>query len=323
MKRRHIVCIVLACALAALVRHAAMSFSAVGLFYRLFYTRYDTLCPTDLNVSDLKSPAESVSFDADGVQLNGLLIGNGQKGVIVVIHGMRSGMDAHFAEADYFAAHGYTVFVFDGTGTRTSGGDSRRSVSYARDDLEAALDWLDGSELGNLPVFLYGHSSGGYAAATTLAHADAAVALCAFDDPVDTMCGTASQYVGGWVELQRPFLRLWNRIEAGSDANESAVTCLCRSEVPILIVGASGDTVIPERDALYTSRDAISDPNAQYLLREGDHSDVWLSEDALSYRIEMQDAAPDAVDRLRFNAVDPAFLDRILAFFDGVSSSQN
>ena len=316
MKRRRTAKIVLGVTSGVLLTRVLLSFCAIGLFFHFFYARYDTLCPTDLRTSDLTAPTVPVTFDANGAALSGLRIGDGQKGVIVMIHGMRSGMDAHFAEADYFAAHGYTVFTFDGTGTRTSSGDSRCSVSFARDDLDAALDYLETTDLGSLPVFLYGHSSGGYAAATVLERADAAALLCAFDDPIDTMCDTASQYTGILVELQRPYLMLWNRIKAGSDANECASVCINRTDTPVLIVGASDDTVIPADDALYLHPDRITDPNVAYLLREGGHSEVWLSADALIYRAEMPPDIPETLDRLRYNAVDPEFLDAVLTFFE-------
>lgn len=316
MKKSRIVAIVLGIFCGVLLFHAVFAFCGVGLFYRIFYARYDTFCPTDLTVNDLHVPAEPVAFDAYGNTLNGLLIGDGNKGVIVIAHGMRSGMDAHFAEAEYFAENGYTAFVFDGTGTRTSEGDSRRSVSFARDDLEAALDWLASSKYAGFPVFLYGHSSGGYAAAALLERADAAAILCAFDDPIDTMCDTAVPYVGYLSELQRPFLALWNRIEAGADANESASARINETDVPVLIVGASGDTVIPDDDSLYLHADAITDPNATCLLWDGGHSDLWLSPDALSYRAAVADSAVETIDRARYNGVDPAFLDAVLAFFD-------
>lgn len=316
MNRRQTACIVFGCVSGTLIRRAVLAFCAVGLFFHFFYARYDVLCPTDLTASDLTVSAVPVTFDSNGVSLSGLLIGDGQKGVIVMVHGMRSGMDAHFAEADYFAAHGYTVFAYDGTGTRTSGGVSRCSVSFSRDDLDAALDYLQTTALRSLPVYLYGHSSGGYAAATVLDRADAAVVLCGFDDPIDTMCDTASRYTGFLVELQRPFLQLWNRIKAGPDANECASGCINRTDVPVLIVGASDDTVIPADDSLYLHPESITDPNASYLLRAGGHSDVWLSADALAYREQMQNAVPQTVDRLRYNAVDPDFLDAVLAFFD-------
>lgn len=297
--------------LGTLIWRALVSFAAVGLFFLFFYARYDTVCPTDLTVDDLTAPTEAVTFDANGVPLSGLLIGEGQKGVIVIVHGMRSGMDAHFPEADYFAAHGYTVFAFDGSGTRTSGGRTRSSVSLARDDLNAALDWLETTALSELPVYLYGHSSGGYAVATTLDRADATVAICAFDDPIDTMCDTAKPYVGFLARLQRPFLALWNRIAAGADANEPASVCINRTDAPILIVGASDDAVIPDDDALYLHGSFITDPNAAYLEWTGGHSDLWLSPAALDYRT----SASDPVDKLRYNAVDPQFLDAVLAFF--------
>ena len=235
MKRRRTAKIVLGVTSGVLLTRVLLSFCAIGLFFHFFYARYDTLCPTDLRTSDLTAPTVPVTFDANGAALSGLRIGDGQKGVIVMIHGMRSGMDAHFAEADYFAAHGYTVFTFDGTGTRTSSGDSRCSVSFARDDLDAALDYLETTDLGSLPVFLYGHSSGGYAAATVLERADAAALLCAFDDPIDTMCDTASQYTGILVELQRPYLMLWNRINTARNYLEA------HPEVKAVCSGGKGD----------------------------------------------------------------------------------
>ena len=319
MKKSRIVRIVLCIVIGVLLTRAAMMFCSVGLFFQFFYTRYDTLCPTDLTAEDLTQPAVPVTFDSNGNALSGYLIGDGEKGVIVIVHGLRSGMDAHYAEADYFAAHGYTVFVYDGTGTRTSKGSSRESVSYARDDLIAALDWLEAGEYGDLPVFLYGHSSGGYAAAAALERADAVAALCAFDDPIDTMCDTVAPYAGFLVQLQRPFLSLWNRIEAGPDANESASACINASDTPILIVDASEDAVIPPKDSLYMHADSITDPNAAYLMRSGGQSEVWLSEDALAYRLASENAAPDTLDRLLYNAVDTAFLDEILAFFDSAA----
>ena len=151
-----------------------------------------------------------------------------QDGVIVIVHGLNSGMDAHFAEADWFAAHGYTVFTFDGRGTRTSGGRSRDSVSAMRDDLNAALDSLATTAYSSLPVYLYGHSSGGYAVAATADRAKATVAIAAFDAPVDLMCDTAARYAGFFAYLQKPYLALWNRIEAGADANERA-SCSAQS----------------------------------------------------------------------------------------------
>ena len=319
MKRRRTATIIILCVLGTFLLRAAVAFCAVGVFFHVFYARYDTLCPTDLTVADIRSETEAVTFPSGENTLSGLLVGTGSKGVIVVVHGMRSGMDAHFAEADYFAENGYTVLLYDATGTRTSGGSSRESVSYARDDLDAALNYLETTPLCDLPVYLYGHSSGGYAVATVLDRADAAAVLCAFDDPIDTMCDTAAQYVGFLVQPQRPFLKLWNRIHAGSDANELASDCINETTVPVLIVGASDDAVIPADDSLYLHPETITDPNAVYLLWEGGHSDLWLSPEALAYREAVQNDAPETIDRLRFNAVDPAFLDAVLAFFDSVA----
>ena len=315
MKRRTLFWILLATLLTTAVLQVVISFVGVGLFYHFFFARYDTYCPTDLKQSDLSAETAAVTFDSDGVALNGLFIGDGQKGLIVMVHGLNSGMDAHFAEADYFAANGYTVFTFDGRGTRTSGGVTRNSVSAMRDDLDAALDYLETTAYASYTVYLYGHSSGGYAAAVTADRAAATVVIGAFDDPVELMCETADRYSGFLSRLQRPFLALWNRIEAGDDANESAADALNRSEAKIRIISPDNDIVIPPNCTLAASAPRITDPNASYATYPGGHSDLWLSEEALSYRAAVSDDA-DTVDRLLYNAIDTDFLDDILAFFD-------
>lgn len=315
MKRRRIIGIVLLTLMAAMLLQIVVSFVGVGFFYYFFYSRYDVFCPTDLRESDIVARHTPVTFTSDGNTLSGLFIGDGEKGVIVMVHGMNSGMDAHFAEADYFAAHGYTVFAFDGRGTRTSKGVTRSSLSAMRDDLNAALDYLKTTAYASYHVYLYGHSSGGYAAAATAERADATVVIGAFDDPVELMCETADRYSGFLSRLQRPFLALWNRLTAGDDANQRASEALNESEAKILIVSPDRDAVIPPDCMLAASAEEITDPNAFYATYPGGHSDVWLSDDALAYRAETA-AQTDDVDRLRYNAVDTDFLDDMLAFFD-------
>ena len=184
-----------------------------------------------------------------------------------------------------------------------------------RDDLDAALDYLETTAYASYTVYLYGHSSGGYAAAVTADRAAATVVIGAFDDPVELMCETADRYSGFLSRLQRPFLALWNRIEAGDDANESAADALNRSEAKIRIISPDNDIVIPPNCTLAASAPRITDPNASYATYPGGHSDLWLSEEALSYRAAVSDDA-DTVDRLLYNAIDTDFLDDILAFFD-------
>lgn len=316
MKRRLLVRILLITLAATVMLQVVLSFVGVGLFCHFFFARYDTFCPTDLKESDLIAPHTQVTFESDGNTLSGLFIGDGTEGLIVIVHGLNSGMDAHFPEAEYFAAHGYTVFTFDGRGSRTSEGSTRSSITAMRDDLNAALDYLSGTAYSSYSVYLYGHSSGGYAVAATADRAEATVAIAAFNDPVDLMCAMADRYSGFLSYLQRPYLALWNRILAGSDANECAADALNLSGARILIISPDRDSIIPPDCMLAAHADAITDPNASYRTYAGDHSDLWLSSDALAYRAETANQS-EGIDRLRYNAVDTAFLDDVLAFFEG------
>ena len=129
------------------------------------------------------------------------------------------------------------------------------------------------------------------------------------------MCETADRYAGFLSKLEKPFLLIWNRIEAGADANERAVDVLNRSQAKILIVTGDSDNVIPPSCTLSAQQNDLVDPNAVFVSYPGGHSDLWLSEEALSYREKIA-AHPDAADRLLYNAVDTGFLDAVLAFYE-------
>ena len=93
----------------------------------------------------------------------------------------------HLAEAIRFVENGYTVLLFDGTGTRASEGWGVRGLTQGALDLDAALDFVRKDEqLKELPLIVYGHSMGGYAAAVVTAshpEIDGIVSICAFDKP--------------------------------------------------------------------------------------------------------------------------------------------
>ena len=68
-------------------------------------------------------------------------------------------------ETMHFVDSGYSVLTYDATGTGASGGSGTRGLAQSALDLDAALTR---AEQEDLPILLFGHSWGGYAAAAVL-----------------------------------------------------------------------------------------------------------------------------------------------------------
>ncbi len=281
-------------------------------------------------------------FESDGETLCGYLYEVASpRGLIVVAHGLHASADAHLPETLAFLEAGWTVFAYDGTGAGESGGDSAIGLEQGAIDLLCAIDYITAdARLGSLPLMLYGHSMGAYAAAIASARPEVKGAVCiaGFDSPMDILAASGRDYVGPLAMCGYPFLSLYNRLTFGDAANESAVEAINASSAAFLIVHGSHDTVIADTDSLYGHRAEISNPNATYLLidepgRDG-HSGAHYTADAMGYRASLEadlaalseafgEQIPDDVlaafaaeiDGARLFATDPAFLSAVLDFY--------
>lgn len=330
-----------------------LSLTSAGVFFRCFFGRSELTAQTiELRYADIDRtayPRQEVSFLSGKNRLRGYFYGTGEQGVVLIVHGMNGGADSHLPEILYFADHGWRVFAFDGTGVRDSEGSGTVSLSQLHNDTLAALEYLSQSEYRALPVVLYGHSAGGYAAATALESeypVRAAVCISAFNSPVDTMCYNAGRYVGDVPAYsQYPFLWLENLLVSGSDGNETAVDAINAASVPALIVSGTADEIVPDRISVAGCRDRITNPNVSYLtISEGsrsEHSTAWLTEEAAEYRGEVVselealearygDEIPDgilqtfrsSVDEALLYEIDERFMDTLNEFYlDAVLAS--
>lgn len=318
-------------AVIAVCASAILSMTSADVFFRCFFGRSELRAQTlELRYADIDQnayPRRAVSFLSGKNRLRGYFYGSGEQGVILIVHGMNGGADSHLPEILYFADHGWRVFAFDGTGVRDSEGSGTVGLSQLRADTLAALEYLSQSEYGALPVVLYGHSAGGYAAAAALEsgyNVRAAVCISAFNSPVDTMCYNAGRYVGDVLAYsQYPFLWLENLLVSGSDGNDTAVDAINATDTPALIVSGTEDEVVPERISVAGCRDRITNLNVTYLtISEGsrsEHSTAWFSEEAAEYRDEVVseldalearygDDIPDGVLQTFWSAVDQELL---------------
>ena len=117
--------------------------------------------------------ATYVKFKSKGCILDGFFVTNKNikdyKAVIVMAHGIGCSRANYMARYDYFARKGYIVFAYDCTGTCKSEGRDIKGLPQSQLDLENAINYVGTIEkLKDYKILVYGHSWGGYAAATVL-----------------------------------------------------------------------------------------------------------------------------------------------------------
>ena len=285
---------------------------------RLAFGRRDAAPPTELRYEESAAGArERVSFLSGKNMLRGWLYGPGAdaRGLVIVVHGLGGGADSLLPEIERFVAEGYAVLAYDGTGTRSSDGAGVRGLPQARRDLEAALSFVAGEErLRALPLYLYGHSAGGYAAACVLPeHPEIAGAVClaAFDRPVEEMLYQAREKAGLLSALGEPFLRLSCALRFGRDADASAAAALARCDTPALVIAGRDDETVPYRLSLLA---AVSGREGRTrLLLDGGHDDLRFSAASRAARAAL--SAGDAVDRSVCCELSEELMSAVLSLF--------
>ena len=287
---------------------------------------------------------ELLRFPSGRNTLQGYLYGaDNQGGLVVISHALGGGAEGYMAETVYFVDHGYQVFAFDNTGCRRSEGKNCVGLPQSALDLDAALTYLEEqSRFDGLPVFLYGHSWGGYAVTAVLQfdhEVAAAVSVAGFNDPMDMLLEWNTASLGPLAYVEHPYILLYHLALFGRNATLSALDGINSTRTPVLLIhGDADDVVDPQGAGTVSLRERIFNPNAACLIRseprQNGHANLFLSLDAQDYSREVHDAhqqlsqecggqIPEEVDRAFYEGVDSARmsgldLDRmgtVLAFF--------
>lgn len=304
-----------------------LSFSAISMivtviFFHTAFPRSDTPSEFSYSYSQMESagyPYQKVEFPSGNNMLTGYYFApDAPKALVVIAAGFGDGGTAHLSEMKAFVDNGYGVLCYDATGVGESEGSGKGGLSQPALDLQAALRYTEEDErLSSLPILLYGHSAGGYAAAIGMDHdrVKAAVIISGFENPVQLMRESARPYVGFLADIEYPFLLLENRLLFGnmpcvSDRIENA-------SAPVAVFEGADDERVPQSQRLSTAlgKSAQTGLNLTVYdepLRSG-HSGIWLSENALRYRADHPDGSP--VDTTKSNQLDPSFINTVLSFY--------
>ncbi len=233
---------------------------------------------------------ERVKFNSGDNVLTGYIYGKGDKGLVVISHGLGGYSDSYLSAVIYFVDCGYKVLSFDNTGSGISEGDGTMGMAQSAIDLDAALTFAEMDDrLKDFPILLYGHSWGGYAVAAVLAmdhDITAAVSISGYNTPMDIVAETAENMIGTPLTyIEYPFMWLNNKLTFGDKSDISAVESINSTDTPVLIIHGTKDERIKfDGASIISHKDEITNPNVEYKVMEGKgHCDIFLDDSVADY----------------------------------------
>lgn len=335
--------------IAAIVLIAIILFFVVkkiieGIFKRVARPNYSSL----LQFKDVKKeyPQELIKFRSGKHMLQGYLLGaQNSKGLVVVVHGLGGGAEGYLTPILYLVDQGYQVFAYDNTGYHLSEGKNSVGLPQAVEDLDAALNFIEGEErFEKLPVYLLGHSWGGYAVTAILNFnhkVKAVVSVSGFNNPNKMIREWARRMVGKWALAAIPFMVVHQRLSFGKKMDITAVDGINKAETPVMLVhGTKDPTVRLDGSATISCKEEISNAKVEYLLWEKEqqngHLDVLYKAGAKEYGLQISKEYSELlkktknklteedkaeffanVDKVRSSAPNEELMEKIVEFYEG------
>ena len=348
--KKRIILIALACVLILLVG-GWWAFS-VHMYNENFDKRFESYEPLALRVEDFEGLRRmKYEFPSDkGQMLTGYMYsaGTGQRGILVMAHGLGAGHNSYMDCANFFAQNGYLVFAYDATGNDESEGKGVGGIPQGAIDLDRAISFVENSDnFPKLPVVLFGHSWGGYSACSVLTYhpeVRAVIECSGCNRSSDLFEAGGKEQAGDVIYAMMPFIKLHERIKFGKYASNTATDGFAASDAAIMVVHSEDDGVVPIEygcDLFYEKYG--SDPRFTFIrLKDRGHSfvfddtayidefnagfDGWLKTLNYDYQADeyrerfIADKAEyirTHLDRGKWcNMLDQELFDRFLSFYD-------
>ena len=209
------------------------------------------------------------------------------KGLILYVHGMAGMADDQYAvnQAELLR-RGYDVFAIDLTASGRSEGRGIPGLHQSALDVAAAGEYIASRyDLNGMPLFLFGHSWGGYGVAaslTFLKNVKAVASFSGFDSPLKEMVAIPAAKVGMPFTLPTDQIEEPLKMRAGPYYDLSASDAIASSNVPTLLVHGDLDTTVPLKTASIMNF-AHGGEVERLLLPNRGHMDVFYSDRSNAY----------------------------------------
>ena len=217
------------------------------------------------------------------------------KALIVMVHGLGWNMEHYFPQAEYMARAGYSIILFDGVGIGRSSGAQLRGMPQHVLDVSAVLDYVESTpDLAALPLMLYGHSWGGYAANSVSCKKRyplcAIASVSAYIEPVGTMTAALRRrfsLLGLIVSL--PLARYQRKTFGKAGDGYMSTKGLSLADCPVLVMHSEGDEDLPFQDSFAAMEKALdSKSKIRFLAFEGKNHNLGIPGDVNKQRRELQ-----------------------------------
>lgn len=225
--------------------------------------------------------------------------------LIIFDHGMGNGHVAYLKEIELIARQGYTVFTYDHTGCRESGGENIVGFAQSLCDLDYAVNALrSAKEYGNAKFTVIGHSWGGFAALNISAlhpEIESCVSLSGFIG-VERMI---EQFFSGILKFYRPSIL---RLEHESNPMYSLIDAqksLKNSKSRILYIASDDDPTVKTAYHFDTLKNSPPEgANIEFLLVKNKLHNPNYSESAVAELDKMSKAMTAGMKKKAFETTE-------------------
>lgn len=230
---------------------------AGNIYNSIFSVRYQTQMPLDFKIEEFdnlkreKHIYQSINNDdiVGYLYFNDMILENDCHGLIVVVHGLGSGGHSIYMETiNYFVNNSFLVFSYDASGNNESGGKIY-GLPQQLIDLKTTIEYIEKIDsLQNLPLFLFGHSWGGYAVCNILNYIDgvsAVVSASGFNSTYDLISSYSLKYAGVIAYTGLPFVFFHESNKFGDFSSSSALNAFDNSTANVMIIHSEDDEVVP------------------------------------------------------------------------------
>ncbi|MDR1805413.1 MAG: lysophospholipase [Clostridium sp.] len=298
--KRKLLCAALIGGIALLLVYGIGGSLGALYFYNLNMARIELDKPFSpyLSYEDIDKeayPREQFAFSSGENTLAGFEYGSGgTRGLVVVAAGKGGSGDDYIGFITHFVDGGYTVISYDKTGVARSEGETLLGLYQPVRDLDALLSYIEGQgKYGGLPMYLLGHSMGGYGVCAVLSRGhrvNAVVSMAGYNDGAALYTDQGLQMFGKKYYLLLPHFLAIQKITFGDDM-AAAVDSINATDTPVLVIHGKNDEMVTcDTLSIYSQRDKITNPNVRYVLTEGDHEWLYSSKAAEEYRRQTETA---------------------------------
>jgi len=223
------------------------------------------------------------------------------KGMVVVCHGMHAGADDYIPFIEFFVRNGYAVFTYDCQGTYASEGDSTVGMCTPLVNLDHALTYIENDrQLSKYPLFLFGHSWGGYAATSVLAihkNIRGCAAVAPFNSGYTLLVEKGDQYMAPFAEMLKfdfpeEFLNAYQKLLFKDYIKYNAVKGINSTDAPVYIAHGNRDFVIGfNHQSVISHRNEIREKDVTYYVgtdTQAGHNTILHSLRAVAYQEKVE-----------------------------------